>query len=62
MESRIECSGLSVAKELYNLVAEEIAPGTGIEPAEFWAAYADIVEHMVPANQFLLEKRDRMHD
>ncbi|NNJ79017.1 MAG: malate synthase G [Xanthomonadales bacterium] len=62
MESRIECSGLSVAKELYNLVAEEIAPGTGIEPAEFWAAYADIVEHMVPANHFLLEKRDRMHD
>ena len=62
MESRIECSGLSLAKELYDLVADEIAPGTGIEPEQFWAAYAEILEDMVPANRFLLEKRDRMHE
>ena len=62
MESRIECSGLSVAKELHDLVANEIAPGTGIEPAHFWAAYAEILEDMVPANHFLLDKRNRMHE
>ena len=62
MESRIECSGLSVAKELYDLVKDEIAPGTGIDPERFWAGYAEILDDMAPANRFLLEKRDRMHE
>ncbi len=62
MESRIECSGLSVAKELYDLVKDEIAPGTGIDPDRFWAGYARILEDMAPANRFMLEKRDRMHE
>ena len=62
MDSRIECSGLSVARELYDLVNDEIAPGTGIEPDRFWSEYAAILEDMVPANRFLLEKRNRMHE
>ena len=32
MESRIECGGLSVARELYDLVKNEIAPGAGVDP------------------------------
>ena len=62
MDSRIECSGLSVARELYDLVNDEIAPGAGIEPDRFWSEYAAILEDMVPANRFLLEKRNRMHE
>ena len=61
MTTRIECSGLSVAAELYDLVKNEIAPGTGIDADRFWSEYAGILEDMVPANRFLLEKRDRMH-
>ena len=62
MTTRIECSGLSVATELYDLVKNEIAPGTGIDADRFWSEYAGILEDMVPANRFLLEKRNRMHE
>jgi malate synthase len=62
MNARIECSGLSVAKELYDLVNLEIAPGTGIETDRFWDEYAKILKDMVPANRFLLDKRNRMHE
>ena len=62
MESRIECSGLSVARELFDLVKNEIAPGTGVDPDRFWSEYAKILEDMVPANRFLLDKRNRMHE
>ena len=62
MNSRIECSGLSVASELYDLVNLEIAPGTGVDTGHFWEEYARILEDLGPTNRFLLEKRDRMHE
>jgi len=62
MTARIECSGLSVARELYDLIRDEIAPGTGVDPDHFWTEYAKLLEDLVPANRFLLEKRDLMHE
>ena len=62
MTARIECSGLSVARELYELIRDEVAPGVGVDPDHFWSEYAKILEDLVPANRFLLEKRDRMHE
>jgi malate synthase len=62
MESRIQCHGLSIARELYDLVNDEIAPGAGIEPDRFWQEYAKLLEDMGPANRVLLEKRNRMHE
>ena len=35
MSARTECSGLSVATELFELVNQEIAPGAGVDPADF---------------------------
>jgi malate synthase len=61
MDSRIDCSGLSVARQLYDLVNDEIAPAAGVDPEQFWAGYARILEDMAPFNRFLLEKRERMH-
>jgi malate synthase len=57
MTARIEHSGLSVAAELYQLVNEEIAPGTGIQPERFWSEFADIVHDLAPKNRDLLKKR-----
>ena len=57
MNSRIEAAGLSIATELYRLVNEEIIPGTGIEPNEFWQGLADIFTDLGPVNRALLEKR-----
>ncbi|MGO1119999.1 malate synthase G [Rhodovibrionaceae bacterium A322] len=58
MSQRIQESGLSIAAELHALVAEEIAPGTGIEPKAFWAGLAKGVAELAPRNRALLQKRD----
>ena len=60
MTSRIECSGLSVARELYDLVNDEIIPGTGVDPDDFWTGFARLVKDLGPKNRALLEKRDRI--
>lgn len=58
MNSRITINGLKIARPLYELVAQEAAPGTGIEPDEFWAAFEALVKDLAPKNRALLEKRD----
>jgi len=57
MSARIETCGLSVAAELYHLVNDEIAPGTGVEPDRFWTEFARIIADLAPENRELLEKR-----
>jgi malate synthase len=57
MSARTECSGLSVATELFDLIKNEIAPGTGIDSDGFWSSFAQIVADLGPKNRHLLEKR-----
>ena len=56
----VTASGLKISKCLYNLVSEEIAPGTGIEPEYFWQSLANIVADYGDKNQRLLDKRDQL--
>ena len=58
MGNRIAIGNLKVDKDLYALVRDEIAPGTGIEADAFWEAFSDIVTTMAPENRALLDKRD----
>jgi malate synthase len=58
MTERVTTSGLQVAKQLYDLVADEIAPGTGVDPDHFWQELANICTDLVPRNQALLKVRD----
>ena len=51
---------LKISKCLYDLVSEEIAPGTGIEPEYFWQSLANIVADYGDKNQRLLDKRDQL--
>ena len=60
MNSRIDCNGLSVARELYELVNNEIIPGTGVNADGFWACFARLIEDLAPKNRALLEKRGRI--
>ncbi|QXD22596.1 malate synthase G [Opitutia bacterium ISCC 51] len=60
MSNRIEIGGLKIGKELYELVENEIAPGTGVEPEAFWKSLDDIVQDLLPINLSLLEKRDAL--
>ena len=60
MIERVEIGGLGVAKALHDLVRDEVAPGTGVEPEAFWRALADVVRDLGPKNRALLERRDRL--
>jgi len=60
MIERIDVGDLRVAKPLYDLVKEEIAPGTGVDPDRFWTAFGEIVRDLTPRNRELLVKRDAL--
>ena len=60
MTDRTQVAGLQVATELYDLVENQIAPGTGVDTASFWQGLADILTDMVPRNRELLAKRDEL--
>ncbi|HUV20471.1 MAG TPA: malate synthase G [Gammaproteobacteria bacterium] len=59
MNDRIDISGLSVDRGLIELV-EDIAKGSGVEPAAFWDSLVDIVAELGPQNRALLDKRDHL--
>jgi malate synthase len=59
MSDRIDISGLSVDRGLYDLV-EEISAGTRIEASAFWQSLADILAELGAQNRSLLEKRDQL--
>ncbi|WP_101676135.1 malate synthase G [Alloalcanivorax mobilis] len=58
MTDRIKKGGLEIAAELHDLVANEIAPGTGVDPEHFWAQLEKILADLAPRNKALLAKRD----
>jgi len=57
---RVEIGGLKVAQVLAAFVAEEAAPGTGIDPTAFWTGFAAILRDLGPRNAALLAKRDAL--
>ncbi len=58
MTQRVDVGGLKVAKELHDLVANEIVPGLGIEADHVWGELGRLVRDLGPRNRSLLEKRD----
>ena len=60
MEERVATGGLHVSKSLHDLIHDEAAPGTGIDPGHFWGSLAAIVSDLGPVNRALLERRDAL--
>ncbi|MGB0750605.1 MAG: malate synthase G [Gammaproteobacteria bacterium] len=58
MSNRIEVGGLNVDAELHRLVAEEMTPGTGVDPDAFWTALGEIIRDLSGKNKALLAERD----
>ncbi len=58
MTERVDVGGLKVAKPLYDLVRDEIAPGTEIDPDALWRSFAAILTDLAPRNRALLARRD----
>ncbi len=49
---------LEVARPLADFVTNQLAPGTGVEPEGFWAAFGGIVERFRPQIQACRNERD----
>ena len=60
MTERVQVGGLQIGKPLHDLVDNQVAPGTGIEPEAFWAALERIVKDFAPRNRALLAKREEL--
>lgn len=60
MTNRIQQGGLQVAQNLYQLINEQILPGTGVESVDYWREFEHILNDLTPKNQALLEKRDQL--
>ncbi len=58
MGKSVNIQGLTVDEGLYNLVEDEILPGTGVDSSRFWGGLAKIVEDLGGKNKTLLDKRD----
>ena len=58
MTDRIQKGSLEIAAELHDLVVNEIAPGTGVDPDHFWGELEAILKDLAPKNKALLEKRE----
>ncbi|WP_425256730.1 malate synthase G [Rubrivivax sp. RP6-9] len=60
MTERIQHHRLHVAQTLATFIDTRVLPGTGIEPAAFWAGFDAIVADLAPKNAALLAERDRL--
>jgi malate synthase len=62
MSDRIQQGGLQVAKEINDLVANELTPGTGVSVGHFWASFEEIINDLTPGNRELLQMRENLQD
>lgn len=60
MADRIQLGSLQVSTLLHHFVNQQALPGTGIEPAVFWAGLEQIANDLAPRNRELLAKRDAL--
>jgi len=58
--TRVQIAGLDIDAELAAFVAIEAAPGTGIDPQEFWTGFAALLADLAPRNAALLATRDAL--
>ncbi|MDT3442848.1 malate synthase G [Pseudofrankia sp. BMG5.37] len=62
MTDRTRVGTLQVATSLHDFVEAVALPGSGVEPAAFWAGVEDILVALTPANRALLAERDRLQE
>ncbi len=60
MTQRVERDGLQVAAELAAFIEQRALPGSGVDPARFWAGFSALLHDLAPQNRALLEQREAL--
>ena len=60
MTDRVLAESLSIDSELFDFVAKEALPGSGITAERFWRGYAAIVREFAPLHRHLCKRRDEL--
>ncbi len=60
MSARIIAAGLQINSELYQLITEDILPGTDVAAEKLWQGLADLVNDLAPRNRALLNERNTL--
>jgi malate synthase len=60
MRAIVKVDPIEVDKVLFDFVAREALPGTGVDEQAFWKGFASLVSRLAPRNAALLAKRDRL--
>ena len=62
MTTRTTIHRLQVASNLAAFIDDRVLPGTGVDPAAFWAGFDAIVHDLAPQNAALLAERGRLQE
>jgi malate synthase len=60
MRTTVKVDPIEVDKVLFDFVAREALPGTGIDEQSFWKGFASLASRLAPRNAALLGERDRL--
>src|SRR5450631_4935080 len=60
MRTTVKVDPIEVDQVLFDFVAREALPGTGVDEQSFWKGFASLVSRLAPRNAALLAKRDHL--
>jgi malate synthase len=60
MSERLDVEGLSVDASLHSFLTDEVLPGSGVDPGDFWRGLSALVHGKSPRNRELLERRAQL--
>ncbi|MEO9600387.1 malate synthase G [Parasphingorhabdus sp.] len=62
MSEYVSQNGIQIAQELFDFVNDRALPGTGVDGAKFWQAFAELLGKFAPRNTYLLAKREDLQE